>query len=256
MSAMAANSVWHIPFFELSLRLGIALLLGGMIGLERELNNHPAGLRTHILVCLGSTLIMLLSIYGFSEFVGETNVRIDPARLAAQVISGIGFLGAGTIIRNGLSISGLTTAASLWVCAGIGLSIGAGFYSGAFVATLLVLVCLFFLNKFEKLTLRNNQMISVLVDDLPGILGKIAMKLGEQEIQIKKVKIVEDEQEDQRMKIIYFYIGATNRQILEKGLEEIIKVKGAQKVHSEWQSNGKRTIPVEIERVKGEDIAL
>lgn len=91
------------------------MLLGGLIGFERERSNHAAGLRTHILVCLGSTLIMLLSIYGFSDFVDEINVRIDPARLATAVITGIGFLGAGTILFTGKSITGLTTAASIWV---------------------------------------------------------------------------------------------------------------------------------------------
>lgn len=104
----------------------LAAVLGGLVGMEREWNNHAAGFRTHILVCLGAATIMLLSIYGFSQFVNEANVRMDPARLAAQVISGVGFLGAGAILRNGPVISGLTTAASVWVVAAIGLCVGAG----------------------------------------------------------------------------------------------------------------------------------
>nr|WP_235281642.1 MgtC/SapB family protein [Thermoactinomyces daqus] len=89
------QSIWEISWFEVALRLFLAGMLGGVVGWERERNNHPAGFRTHILVSLGSALIMLISIYGFSDFVKEANVRIDPARLAAQVVSGIGFLVRG-----------------------------------------------------------------------------------------------------------------------------------------------------------------
>ncbi|WP_415803344.1 MgtC/SapB family protein [Marinicrinis lubricantis] len=139
------------------LRIFAAFVLGGLIGLEREKNNHPAGFRTHILVCLGSALVMLLSMYGFSEFADEPNVRLDPARLAAQVISGIGFLGAGVILTKGISVKGLTTAASLWVIAGIGLSVGAGFYIPAVMVTVLVLFSLLILNKVERKWLTNRK---------------------------------------------------------------------------------------------------
>src|SRR5690625_663261 len=114
---------WYISLYEIVFRLGLALFLGGAIGFEREKSNRAAGFRTNILVCMGSALIMLLSMYGFTQFTNEFNVRMDPARLAAQVISGIGFLGAGVILFNGYSITGLTTAATLWVVAGIGLSV-------------------------------------------------------------------------------------------------------------------------------------
>lgn len=144
------TGVWSISYLDLTLRIVGSLLLGGLIGLERELHNHAAGLRTHILVCMGSTAIMLLSIYGFEQFVNEYNVRMDPARLAAQVVSGVGFLGAGAIIRNGFNITGLTTAASIWVVAAIGLCVGAGFFYAAGLVTLLVFVSLFLLNKMEK----------------------------------------------------------------------------------------------------------
>jgi putative Mg2+ transporter-C (MgtC) family protein len=147
---MSNPAVWQINDWELTIRIMCSLVIGGLIGLEREWGDHAAGFRTHILVCLGSSLIMLLSIYGFSAFVGQPHVNADPARLAAQVISGIGFLGAGTILRTGNSISGLTTAASLWVVAALGLAVGAGFYYGALLTTFLVLVSLFVLNKLEK----------------------------------------------------------------------------------------------------------
>lgn len=133
---------------EIIKRLLIALILSGLIGLERETHGRAAGLRTHILVCLGSSLIMLTSIYIFDIYKGLASV--DPSRIAAQVVSGIGFLGAGTIIRFRASVKGLTTAASLWAVAGIGLAVGCGFYQGAYVTTLLVLVTLFLLNKIEK----------------------------------------------------------------------------------------------------------
>jgi putative Mg2+ transporter-C (MgtC) family protein len=144
------TGLWEISWLDSSLRILISLALGGLIGLEREWHNHAAGLRTHILVCVGATIIMLLSIYGFGDFAGEYNVRMDPARLAAQVVSGIGFLGAGAIIRNGLSISGLTTAASIWVVAAIGLCVGAGFFYEAVLATVLVILILLVLNRLEK----------------------------------------------------------------------------------------------------------
>jgi putative Mg2+ transporter-C (MgtC) family protein len=173
----------------------LAVVLGGLVGIEREWSNHAAGFRTHILVCLGSATIMLLSVYGFSEFVTEANVRIDPARLAAQVISGIGFLGAGAILRNGNIIKGLTTAASVWVVAAIGLCVGAGFLTGAFVCTFLVLVSLYLLNKWEKYLLRNRRFhdVEIAIIDKPGMLGKIASLFGEQDISIANVKMMPDQ---------------------------------------------------------------
>lgn len=140
---------WHIETIEISVRLFTSLILGGIIGYEREINRHAAGLRTNILVCVGSTLIMLLSIYGFNQFLDEPSVRSDPARLAAQVISGIGFLGAGTIMQRGASIKGLTTAATLWVMAAIGLAVGAGFYYPAVITCVIVFLSLRILNKVE-----------------------------------------------------------------------------------------------------------
>ncbi|MEP6812113.1 MAG: MgtC/SapB family protein [Actinomycetota bacterium] len=119
------------------LRLSVAAVLGGAIGMERELRERQAGLRTHLVVCVGSALFTLVSAYGFHEFLvsGGSLVRTDPTRIAAQIVSGIGFLGAGAIIRQGLSVKGLTTAATLWLVAAIGMASGAGYYSAAFFAT-------------------------------------------------------------------------------------------------------------------------
>jgi putative Mg2+ transporter-C (MgtC) family protein len=131
------------------MRLVLSLILGGLIGLERQLHRRTAGLRTHILVSLGSCLIMLTSLYIFAIYKNE--VPLDPARIAAGVITGIGFLGAGTIIRERQGIRGLTTAASLWVVAGIGLAVGCGFYSASLVTTFLALLTLFLLRYAEEI---------------------------------------------------------------------------------------------------------
>jgi putative Mg2+ transporter-C (MgtC) family protein len=189
-----AGSVWEITHWELALRMILAAVLGGLIGIEREWSNHAAGFRTHILVCLGSATIMLLSIYGFSPFVNEANVQMDPARLAAQVISGIGFLGAGAILRNGNMIKGLTTAASVWVVAAIGLSAGAGFYMGALLCTFLVLISLYLLNLCEERFFRNRRYheLDIQIIDNPGSLGRIASIFGENDLKIVNLKMVPD----------------------------------------------------------------
>lgn len=129
------------------LRLLLSGILSGLIGFERELHHRSAGLRTHILVSLGSTLVMLTSLYVFDIY--KDKVPLDPARIAAGVITGIGFLGAGAIIRMGEDVKGLTTAASLWVTAAIGLAIGCGFYIPAISTTILVIFVLIFLRKLE-----------------------------------------------------------------------------------------------------------
>ncbi|MDP2938096.1 MAG: MgtC/SapB family protein [Candidatus Omnitrophota bacterium] len=134
---------------EIFIRLLLALVLSGFIGLERQIHRRTAGLRTHILVGLGSCLIMLTSLYIFDIYKNE--VPLDPARIAAGVITGIGFLGAGAIIRDREGIKGLTTAASLWVVAGIGLATGCGFYKAALFTTILALITLFFLRYVERM---------------------------------------------------------------------------------------------------------
>ena len=136
------------------LRILIAALLGGLIGLEREYREKAAGFRTHFLVALGSALFMILSAYGFSDALASTEHRLDVSRIAAQVVSGIGFIGAGTIIFQKNAVRGLTTAASIWVTAAVGLTCGTGMYVLAAAATLLVLLGLeafnYFLRRFDK----------------------------------------------------------------------------------------------------------
>jgi putative Mg2+ transporter-C (MgtC) family protein len=135
-------------FLTTAIRLILAFVLGSLIGLERERKGGHAGLRTHILVCVGSALIMLTSIYVFELYQGKTG--IDPGRIAAGVVTGIGFLGAGTIIRGSSGIKGLTTAASVWASAAIGLAVGCGYISAALIGTLISYITLSMVKRLEK----------------------------------------------------------------------------------------------------------
>lgn len=174
-----------------TLRLLLAALLGGLIGVERESLNKSAGLRTHILVCLGSCLIMLTSIEIF-ETVGHGTIG-DPARIAAQVVSGIGFLGAGTIMRSGFGIKGLTTAASLWLVAAIGLAVGIGSYAASIICTTIVFIILVYMPRLEKRlkSPQRNKKIEIVLADKPGQIGAIATQLGEMNIDIRNIEMAE-----------------------------------------------------------------
>lgn len=189
-------------------RLILAAVLGALLGTEREINNRPAGLRTHALVSLGSALIMLVSIDGFSKLqLASIYQSSDPARLAAQVISGIGFLGAGTIIHNQRSIAGLTTAACLWVSAGIGLAVGVGYYTGAVVASLLSLIVLIALRRMEimvtppkernmEIIIRKNSNLAI------QILNIIKNKEGKV-IHMAEIKDLENDEHRSMIKMRY-----------------------------------------------------
>ncbi|MCP4653032.1 MAG: MgtC/SapB family protein [Candidatus Omnitrophica bacterium] len=137
-----------LSLFDTIVRLSLAFVFGGVIGLEREKRGKHPGLRTHILVCVGSALIMLVSIYVFQAY--QDIAQIDPGRIAAGVVTGIGFLGAGTIIRNPQGIRGLTTAGSVWINAAIGLAAGCGYISGALFATIIAYVTLSYVKRAEE----------------------------------------------------------------------------------------------------------
>lgn len=155
---------------QYAISLFSAVVLGFALGLERELTNKQAGLRTHIFVCLGSCVFTLLSIHGFPTFALDDNVIInqatgvrDTARIAAQIVTGIGFIGAGTVMKNGSSVHGLTTASTLWIAAGIGMACGAGKYDIAIVATILsvlVLICIKWIerNVLSKRKIKNKRL--------------------------------------------------------------------------------------------------
>lgn len=164
---------------RMALEILMACILGGLIGVERESLKRPAGFRTHILVCVGATLAMQTNIHLTAAYLGQ--VPIDPSRIAAQVVSGIGFLGAGTIIKEGATVKGLTTAATLWTVACIGLAIGAGFYWGAAAATLAVMSTLTLFYKVEKriMSSRGTLALSMISVNEPGQIGRIGTLLGE-----------------------------------------------------------------------------
>nr|WP_206207812.1 MgtC/SapB family protein [Virgibacillus profundi] len=183
-------------FLTIMTRVLIALVLSGLIGFERELKNHSAGFRTHILVGVGACLMMLLSLYGFEAFIeAYDNVRFDPARIPSYVISGIGFLGAGTIIVYGGTIRGLTTAASIWTVAGIGLVVGAGMYAAAVFTTLVILLSLIFLNNFERLFTKGrttNNIIEIVA--LPELkINNVVAVFEAFDLTIKNVEIIKVE---------------------------------------------------------------
>lgn len=194
------------------IRLISAFLLGGLVGLERELHGRAAGLKTHILVCLGSALIMLTSMHIFYLY----PARVDPTRIAAGLITGIGFLGAGTILRFRASVRGLTTAASLWAVAGIGLAVGSGFYLGSYIATALVLFVLFFMTKIERILVRKDWYKVIAVEtkgdaqqlkEIRAILSNYKVEIRDFEIKKKpnsdnvimelNLKLITDRQDDQ-----------------------------------------------------------
>ena len=135
---------------ETIIRLLLAAFLGGVIGFERERLSWAAGLRTHMLVSTGACLVMIVSAFGFYDILGTPGVTLDPSRMAAQVVSGIGFLGAGAILLRGETVRGMTTAASLWAVAGLGLAIGGGLYVGAIAATIIIFVILAGIKPFEE----------------------------------------------------------------------------------------------------------
>ena len=187
-----------IPEWELFLRLVLACVLGGVIGYERQSRRKSAGLRTNMLVCLGSCLIMILSQDVYLEVEGKTNA--DPARLAAQVVSGIGFLGAGAIMKEGLTVTGLTTAACLWVVAGVGLAIGGGFYMGAILTSLLVFVTLGALSRLDDYV-ENDKRLSLIIHtiDKPGQLVQLSNLLEKLRFKVRGMRVKEDEDEAEEL---------------------------------------------------------
>lgn len=182
---------------EIVFKLALACILGGIVGLERESLNRPAGFRTYTVVCVGSALAMVVSIDMFAQ--AYRHVTADPGRIAAQVVSGIGFLGAGTIMKEGATIRGLTTAAGLWVVACIGLAVGAGMYMAAIVTTVMILFVLIYFARFEhRFTgMRLYKGIVMLVDDQPGQVGVIGSILGDMDVLIKEINLDREETENQ-----------------------------------------------------------
>lgn len=175
---------WVIIF-----RLVLAAVLSGIVGFEREFHGRAAGFRTHILLCVGTTLIMLTSVHIFDAYSGRT--PIDPARLAAGVVTGIGFLGAGTIMRYKASVRGLTTAASLWVVTGIGLAVGSGLYFGGIITTFLAVIALMFFGRLEHAMIRKDWYKTIVIETKEGLeqLKAVREILAEYAIEITDFEV-------------------------------------------------------------------
>ena len=215
--------------WELLLRLALSCVLGGIIGYERQSRRKVAGLRTNILVCLGSCLIMVLSEALYLNVEGRTNA--DPARLAAQVVSGIGFLGAGAIMKEGLTVIGLTTAACLWVVAGVGLAVGAGYYTGALFTTALVFATLGTLSRIDEWLMHERNLTIILhCSERPGQMLLINRVLDELDLKIRSVKVRADESEVGLIYIeldIYNHGNARNIDVIEhmREMDGMVSVK-------------------------------
>ena len=211
--------------YELIWRLVLSALLGGLLGLEREAHGRAAGLRTHILVSVGSALIMLTSMHIFDIYRGE-KVNIDPARIAAQVVSGIGFLGAGTILRFRASVIGLTTAASLWAVAGIGLAVGCGFTTGALVTTEIALITLFVLTRIEKCFIRRDwyRVLSVTTKGDANQIEQIRAILSDYNLEVRDFEMKRSD--DKEMVILEVTLKLTNDKYDDVLLSDIMRIKG------------------------------
>jgi putative Mg2+ transporter-C (MgtC) family protein len=176
--------------WEFALRLVVAAVLGGIVGIERERLERPAGFKTHVLVSLGSALFMLVSYYVADLYRVGGEVRFDPARIGAQVVTGIGFLGAGTIIRQGSLVKGLTTAASLWMISAVGLAVGAGFYWAAIAGV--IIVRLLFWIKLESFMRIHHHVGLIVVYESPVQLPAITGVLVDAGIQTTDIEAVTD----------------------------------------------------------------
>lgn len=196
----------EITFSTIVIRLAVSIILGGVLGWEREAKRQHAGLRTHIIICLGSTLLMLISIWipqTYSDFQNG-----DPGRIAAQVVSGIGFLGAGAIFRLGGSTRGLTTAATIWAVAAVGLAIGAGMYVGALFGTLLILFVLVFLGKLESRFFPEGTLktLNISFQSVKIETSNVFAILEKYQIQIKSVNMLQSRDKKKFKMQLYVFV--------------------------------------------------
>ncbi|MBP2078952.1 MgtC/SapB family protein [Oceanobacillus polygoni] len=224
-----ADQLLGEDFLLIITRLLVALVLSGLIGFEREVNNHSAGFRTHILVGVGACLMMILSLFGFSTFNEvNDNIRFDPARIPSYVISGIGFLGAGTIIVYGGTVRGLTTAASIWAVAGIGLVVGSGMYSVAIFTTLIILISLIFLNHIERIfpRSRTTTFIELVVDEKIQI-NQVVEIIENHHFPIRNVEIIRQESS---LRKVYIKTSRKDKLSLITIFEEISQLQGVKNI--------------------------
>jgi putative Mg2+ transporter-C (MgtC) family protein len=217
---------------ELVVRVILAAALGGALGLERELSDQPAGLRTHILVSLGAALFTLVGTFGFT-FAGGAAIRVDPTRIAAQVVTGIGFLGAGAILQQGLSIRGLTTAAALWVTAAIGTAVGLGYYSAAILTLAATLAALLGLKPLERTILYRVSGLrrKLIVETDPRFrLADLRQSLEDFGAAVRSISFAEGTEDDQYV----ISVRLPARQSPERVIETALRVPGVSR--ADWYS--------------------
>ncbi len=224
----------HNTELVMVLRLVTAAVLGGIVGLERGSGDRPAGFRTHILVCVGSALFTLVSLYGYDTVSpeaaiheGDMGIRRDSARIAAQVVSGIGFLGAGTILHDGLTIRGLTTAASLWIVSAIGLAAGSGMLFIAVVATIITMVTLVTFHTWEKrlaATSRfDRRFVRIKVNNRAGAITDITGYLSLNGVQVRSLNVKKDKDKTFLVIDLYLKLGKQDSEGMDivRGMQEI-----------------------------------
>lgn len=206
---------------EFILRLLAATAMGAVIGLEREYHAKEAGVRTHLLVALGSCLFMILSIYGFDFMLGYDNVSFDPSRIAAQVVTGIGFIGAGTIIFQKQVVRGLTTAAGLWVTAAIGLACGNGMFWIALITTAIVLTSLGLINVYLPYLSQKEHTVTFLVEDY-NVLTEVMENLHKEKITVLNYELHKDAEENNGKMLVSLEIRMKRYNNIQ-GLSAILK---------------------------------
>lgn len=177
------------PYTDVLFKVIASIVFGGLIGLERERHNQPAGLKTHIILCVGATLITIVSIQ-MAQDIGEPH-RSDPTRIAANIVTGIGFLGGGAILRIGATIRGLTTAACLWAVTGVGMAIGAGYHFAAALTILVILLTLHFMGRLENVFLdrKTFKEMTLTARSSPDLLGSVEKVLSSNLISIKTIEL-------------------------------------------------------------------
>ena len=217
-------------YISMILRLAAACVLGGIIGFEREHVHRPAGLRTHILVCVGSALVMVTSEFIYFRY--SSHVNVDPARLGAQVISGIGFLGAGTIIKEGISVKGLTTAASLWAVSCVGIAVGIGFYSGAIIATVIIFLILVVIKKTQgKISMQKNTRLFIHTRIKKGEVNELSGLIQEMGVKIKRTDFVSSEIDGEM--VIRFTLDISGQISMAELIEAILCHEHVRRVYEE-----------------------
>ena len=217
------DALREVTLLSVILRIVTAIIVGGLIGLERGMKHRPAGLRTYMVVCLGACLIMLTN-----QYIYQATNSGDPVRMGAQVVSGIGFLGAGTIIvtrRN--QIKGLTTAAGLWAAAGVGLAVGIGFYEAAIFGGLAIFVVMTLLQKMDNKMHRNNKIIEIYVElekDYP--LGSFLRDVRERDIQVRDTMREQDGELESGLRAYFSTLKLQKRQNHLEVIEDIRQLPG------------------------------